>query len=254
MEAVKNCLLDVTKRVLDKRVKTRALTYLYDFLSHVDDDYDDKDDESDIFHTLAKFMQLEFVVKTLQLFVDAKKIRVDKGTWKHCEFLANLVTDCNKPQGKSKTNPAQPSVTIDQLDLNRDVGKNANFQHHVELDTDDDIYKVCFHCYLKKDKLLFVCPECGLVYFCSQQCNAANIKLKSSIHPCTELFYDNKKRMYDQCLYNHTKFLETSKLKLQEELIKEKIIRQGNYVLSQASLRKLLEALQNDSAAILFSR
>ncbi|XP_014256158.1 uncharacterized protein LOC106670386 isoform X2 [Cimex lectularius] len=57
-----------------------------------------------------------------------------------------------------------------------------------EIDTKDEIYKVCYTC-LKRTEDLQLCTKCDLVYFCSLKCNIKDIMNFQSNHKCLCEFY-----------------------------------------------------------------
>lgn len=128
-----------------------------------------------------------------------KEAKIDKEN-------ANKQTKGNQKSKSNKTKMSKQAKSIESKEndekipvlKNQDI-LDAIMTHqlflgkfiHNQYDPVPKKYKVCFNCCLHTDKELIACPVCGIVYFCSQKCNEANIK-SNSRHPCKVLFYDEE--------------------------------------------------------------
>lgn len=247
MEDIKSLLMNTTKKVLEKFIKSKALSYLYLFIKedviNVEEQYDDDendDDKCDILNILAKFLNTDFCVKTFQLFIHSGRVDIDENTKSTFTELIDLVKEVN-PLKKHEIPYEETEALVNSIDWNLNRNKKNYYEKYVELDNDENIYKVCFNCLTKQHKQLFPCPICGLIYFCSQKCNISNNRIKNNLHPCKVIFYNDEKAKYDDCIKNGIEYIPFSKLSRAKEIAEEKIrirIEEGKYLLRVQSYGK----------------
>lgn len=221
MEEIKNLLMETTKKVLEKHIKSKALSYLFLFIKEdVLEEEEEDDDENNILNVLSKYLSPNYCIKTFQLFIHSERIRVDDRTRYILLDIINLVKE-NPPQ-KGDSFQEDTEVLIASIDWKSVPNKKGYYDKYIELDKEETIYEVCYNCLTKQGKLLFPCPICGLIYFCSQKCNIANNKIKNNLHPCKVIFYNDEKAKYDDCIKNGIEYKPFSKLSNAKEIADEK--------------------------------
>lgn len=200
-------LLERSREVLLKRIQCQATKILYDIM----DEYVPVDDIIGVFQLLSP----QDVCNSIELL-----LREGELTYKCLHFetlyrLVQYVADVTKKRSASEQTKRKRSSNITEeipptesyksaqeiLKLlgGMDITEKPKFQGavHPSTDHDADKYKVCFHCCRKKGRELYNCPNCEMVYFCSELCNKLSNKSKSK-HACRLVFYKNQKAKYEQ--------------------------------------------------------
>lgn len=219
-DEIKTMLLNAARATLLRFVQAKAVAYLYEFF------YQDVYDK-DILEAFGKFVTPSEALRILQVLIHAEKIYVDNDTKLVCSDLIDSVKECH-PIVSEQVDPETEDM-ISTLDFS--VQKNENTTNiDVEIDPLESKYKVCFHCCRKAGKLLFPCPKCGLIYFCSDECNYLNNKMDNK-HSCGLLFYNSEKDFYDQCLKDGVEYVKHTNLTSVLNKLKNKLTKPGSAIL-----------------------
>lgn len=219
-EEIKAMLLNATRETLSRFVQAKAVAYSYEFF------YQDVYDK-DILEAFAKFVTPNEALRILQMLIHAEKIYIDNDTKTVSCDLIDFIKEHHSPGSDSVY--AETEDMISNLDFS--VQKKENVSNiDVEIDRLESKYKVCFHCCRKTGKLLFPCPKCGLVFFCSEECNYLNNKLENR-HNCGLLFYKNEKDLYDQCLRDGVEYVKRTNLISVLSKLKNKLTKPGSSIL-----------------------
>lgn len=211
-QEVKDYLVECARKVLLQRIQCEAVRYLYDFI-------DTGVPIDDFAKRLARMLTPQEAVSYIQLLVHNGKIKTKYITFEKLYCLVELVREQHllykqtiivkeeqpkksakikkgkKPKSvpSSVTSIITPEPTTFDLLKSLDIRKLPKGDPYIPqpcLDSDKEKYKVCFYCCKKQDKNLCLCPECEVVYYCSEECNKADDKLTS--HICGVLFYNTQ--------------------------------------------------------------
>ncbi|XP_071052155.1 ankyrin repeat and MYND domain-containing protein 1-like [Onthophagus taurus] len=182
VDELKKYLLLKTKEMLQRNIVAKAFLHLRIFIILI------KNETTDIMKTLIQFFSLKTIQKCLQLLIQRGIIEYNKLNIMVIYKFLNLLNDFLKKKDKHISTGDIFYGLYWKIIENQ---KNSNLIEP-EIDTNEEIYKVCFYCCKKSNKKLIICPMCGLVYFCSQECNKLSNK-KSTIHNCNYLYYDKER-------------------------------------------------------------
>lgn len=222
IEEVKKCLIECTKKMLQRHIQHQAYKYIKRFIMQ------DTNSENEIVTTLIRFLPTKDLMNQIQLlihngliepkpshfYVALKMLELSKKYNKIKEKKAKFIDDVNLPS----------EAIIKKFDWTQ---KESTIYFNMiapELDTETEKYKVCFYCLKKIGKELIVCPVCGLVYFCCQECNRLSNK-ESTIHKCNILFFDKQKAAYDYAQQNNLDFEISAldkEIQILNDIIKQK--------------------------------
>nr|XP_022917211.1 uncharacterized protein LOC111426764 [Onthophagus taurus] len=181
-------LVEKTRNVLQRHILAKAFHYLRTFITL------STDPSAEIIKTLIKFFDFKTIQQFLQILIDRGIIQYNKLNVVVVYKLLNLMNDLLKKKDKH----ILIGDVFNGLDWKMKPIDRLPELIEPEIDTKEEIYKVCFYCCKKIDKLLIVCPTCGLVYFCSKECNKKSIK-HPSIHNCKYLFYEKELKRMKEC-------------------------------------------------------
>ncbi|KAK4873613.1 hypothetical protein RN001_012973 [Aquatica leii] len=191
---IKLIIESVTEDVLLRHIKGWVLKYLYQF-TKCQNYYDETAEQ------IAKFISIAECVSIMQIIFYRGEIPID--TDENYETLYDLVEFVINANCPSKDDtPTSFNVDIHKLLENFEFTKLPSKQGYLnlpqpEVDEHSEKYIVCFYCYKRLNCQLFRCPECKLIYYCSEECNALGIKYKSTKHKCSLNFYANSKNAYN---------------------------------------------------------
>lgn len=208
---LKDYIKELGRNTIMKYIQIQAVENLYNLI-------EDNEMEHECVKILAEFLTPFVVISNLQHLFRHGKIKFERYNKDICLQLIDIVnihrkeikpvktkTKEKKPKKsntkKEKTDEVcQPeakhevmdaydySVILDITDFNTIKKADINF-NLLPPGIDNAIkYEVCFHCLKRSNKVLLLCPRCQLIYFCSDVCNKANLKLQT-IHTCNINFY-----------------------------------------------------------------
>ncbi|KAF5302572.1 hypothetical protein FQA39_LY10190 [Lamprigera yunnana] len=193
-DQVKMLLVTATEESLRKHIKGQAVKILYRFVE-IQNYYDD------LAENMAKLLTPPETIRILQLLFHEGELPIHSSNYDTVYDLVEFIINVNYPS-KAGNRPTSFDVDIDQLLYNFQFEKlppKIGFlklpqpeveKHHAK-------YDVCFHCCRRLGCLLFKCPKCQLVSFCSALCNSLSNKQKG-LHRCNIDFYNKSKMIYDQ--------------------------------------------------------
>lgn len=196
-------LLERSREVLLKRMQCQATRHLYEFM----DEYVPVNDITE----LVQLLTPEDVCKNIELLLREGEISYEELHFDTLYRLTLYVADVRNrtavPRKKS-INPSDNKPQPDYLQTAQqalevlkamDITDRPKFQGavHPSVDPDDDKYTVCFYCCRKKGRVLYRCPKCEIVYFCSELCNKLCNKKKMK-HVCGLNFYKSRKVLQQQ--------------------------------------------------------
>lgn len=204
---LKNYIIELGRDAIIKYIQMQAVENLYNL---IEDDLA----EHECVAMLAEFLTLYVVIPNLQHLFRYGKIKAERYDKEVCLKLIDIVKahqkeikpkkgkgknpkTANKKQTDDKTQQEAKneildaydcSVILDITDFKKVKRVDINFNLLPPGIDNTSKYKICFHCLKRKNKVLLLCPRCQLVYFCSEYCNKANLKLHSP-HTCNINFY-----------------------------------------------------------------
>ena len=190
---LKSHLVNRAKEFLSRHIQGTALRYLIQFAA-CDEELGD-----DVAETLARFLDMDDCRRIIQIFLNENQLKCCEETKIICLDVLNFVSSINKSTqcklrgGKlSERKIPSPEEVLNSIDWKKCYTKRKSGLPLPEVDKDIQKYEVCFHCCRKIRKDLIACPNCELVYFCSQDCNQLSNK-EQTIHKCKLSFYNNEK-------------------------------------------------------------
>ncbi|GJQ81739.1 hypothetical protein Trydic_g9178 [Trypoxylus dichotomus] len=205
-------LMELTRRMLERHIQYQAFRYLQLFIMH------NVDVEDELMTALVTFLPLKDMVTLLQLLIHRGIIKPNPSGFYLVFAMLELSKRYDKIKAKKgKSGDDAPLEIIKKFDWSEEKRTTRYHTVEPELDTDVEKFKVCFYCLRKSNKDLILCPTCGLVYFCCQECNRLSIK-QPSIHKCKILFYDAQKEIRDSALANNLEYVESKLHRLLREL------------------------------------
>lgn len=195
VDQYRNVLFFAAKTTLEKHIKGWTVKCLYRFVE-AQDYYDD------ISENMARFLNPAETVQIAQLLICRGRIAVQENTYNTLydlvEFIVNVANKHNSNTKLSSLNVSRLLESVQLTAIHKNLPKAFLFEPEAERHTEK--YNVCFHCFKKQNKQLFVCPKCYLIYFCSQECNELSNKEKNQIHKCDIVFYNESKNIYEERL------------------------------------------------------
>ncbi|KAF2901122.1 hypothetical protein ILUMI_05065 [Ignelater luminosus] len=207
-DELKPLLFSIAKTTLERHMQGYAVKYLYFFVAE-EDFYDD------ISENMAKFVTPEETLQIAQLLFYRGEIPLNDET--NYDVMYDLIEFIINVNAKPEQDGGHPSsmVDIDEMLKNfefkvvHDERGKLNLREP-ETEKHADKYNACFNCYRKKNCQLFICPNCNMVYYCSDQCNRLYYKQKQTIHKCGTIFYDEQKAIHDERLSRGAHWKRTS--------------------------------------------
>lgn len=259
-KALKNHIMQLGRSTIIKYIQLTAVENLYNL---IEDSYT----EHDCVLTLTQFLTPDVTISSLQHLFQHDRIKSERFDKSICLKLIDIIstrseTDrkVSKPRRDSKK-PKKDAIklvmTISDYSLIFDTfdtkalpkGKSNVKLLPPGLD-DTSKYTVCFHCLRKKNKLI-VCPQCQLIYFCSNLCNKANLKLKK-LHPCRIDFYElESKRLASPGAFPERENLAELYKRIQENCEKRRLENLQNIAVTER--RYLEKTRKSDMYGINFS-
>ncbi|XP_018323982.1 uncharacterized protein LOC108736157 [Agrilus planipennis] len=185
-----NNFLICSRNFLLRHIQAKVVEYVYLFISEA------CTEEKYLFH-LAKFVNIDEAVQCLQLLIQNRIIAPRENTLNICRDVLNFVRVCNtdSPRKDNKSSsslanqpPVETMLTNFNLQKNVYVDKKYN-SHPPELDKNLDKYVVCYQCCKSVGKELIPCPNCWMVYFCSEICNKSSLQASEKWKPKIDLLH-----------------------------------------------------------------
>ncbi|CAH1175896.1 unnamed protein product [Phaedon cochleariae] len=174
---LKNLLKNLARKMILKDIGVKAVEYLYNLA-----EADLLDNEG--VQVLAEYLTTEQFLENLKVIFEHGKIPIDRFDTMICQKVLDFVRKNRKQPKTSKKQKSKLQLT--KSDLN-----NFNFDSlldSIRIDLKHSRsnvnHEVCFQCLKSHEKTLTKCPKCELLYFCSIQCNKANLKQKNNEHVC----------------------------------------------------------------------
>lgn len=184
--------LSLARQFLERHLKGLILKCLY--LYKIECDIIDP-----IFGELVKFLTVEEAARELQVLVDYDVIDpTPVGVY----LVLKYVEENQAPKKKSKKDKSSkssksgkslPLSTVSLKKIAKSISKSlivTPLSLPPEID-EPEKYRVCFNCLKKSGLKLIPCPNCEVVYFCSELCNRLSVK-KVTCHPCKVIFYNSE--------------------------------------------------------------
>lgn len=203
-EEVKKCLIECAKRMLQKHIQYEAFRNIKRFIFQL------VPLDNEVMITLAKFLPTRDLIHLVQLLIHRGRLKPTPSTLYVITTMLELSKKCETTRNKDKKYKGSEinlftTDIIERFDWSENIPTIYYNMIEPELDTQTEKYTVCFYCLKKIQKDLIVCPICGLVYFCCQECNKLSIK-ESTVHKCNTLFYDDQKQIREYMLVNGLKY------------------------------------------------
>lgn len=184
-----------------------------------------------IFNQLVQFLDLPETKRIVQILINYGVIKLDLDkirsllTFVDLEKVDKMSSKPKTPKGKSKEKPPEEPLEDFLQNLSQESKIINQNLPDPEIDADSSKYRICYNCFKKNGKVLVVCPNCELVYFCSNDCNKNNLKKKTK-HGCNNLFYLEELKMIEEGHFRPLILDETlkrKKLKFSSNLSKRSI-------------------------------
>lgn len=188
-KALRKHIKELGRQTIKKYIQSIAVENLYNLI-------EDNLTEHECVSTLAGFLTPKITISNLQILFEHGKFKPGRFDKNICLKLIDIVkthSKINQKNSKSKsnskiiTNTSDYNLILDTFTIRRMEKEETELELLPPGLDDTSKYKVCYHCLRKRNKLL-VCPKCQLIYFCSDLCNKANLKLEN-VHPCRTDFY-----------------------------------------------------------------
>ncbi|KAI4455822.1 ankyrin repeat and mynd domain protein 1 [Holotrichia oblita] len=223
-DEIKKCLIECGKRMLQKHIQYEAFRNMKRFMMQL------VPLENEVMITLSKFLPTRDLINLTQLLIHRGRLKPTATTFYLTATMLGLskkyetTTRSKDKKYKSYDINLSPTEIIERLDWSENIPTVYYNMIEPELDTQTEKYKVCFYCLKKIEKDLIVCPLCGLVYFCCQECNKLSIK-EWTVHKCNALFYDEQKQIRDYALQHGLEYRRSmldDKLRELDMILREK--------------------------------
>ncbi|XP_030764538.1 uncharacterized protein LOC115888823 [Sitophilus oryzae] len=202
---LKEFIKTLCRETIMKQIQTIATDVLYDFAE------EGLLESEEISKILAEYLTPELVLSNLNDLLGFGKLDQERFEERTCLKLLEFVDvykKITKIKIKKEKKGSKDKDSLTKENAMEELLCKANLPQKNIISSDKNLYvlkpgldeiskyQVCFQCIKGREKDLQVCPRCQLVYFCSVQCNKANMKLKN-LHTCNILFYDNAEFSFD---------------------------------------------------------